>query len=259
MFGGDIYKQAATLPNKVLTLDEIREVLRHLQELQVGGKQRKVRRKFFPDLLADDLADDVQPAKVLRHNRRNLAYWQNLILFRLSCCCGLRRKEIHHLRLHDLELYVPRPFIRVRSEATKASAYGPGHSRNVPLWWDKSTLNDLRDYAAFLGSRKGPEGETDNPYVMFHSITGKADKPVAKKTLQSRWKTCLSVLREHRRLGIHCGRHSFCSHALRAGRTLVEVQRAAGHRWIMTTQIYLHALEAGRDLPDVFPEEEEID
>jgi integrase len=41
---------------------------------------------------------------------------------------------------------------------------------------------------------------------------------------------------------VHCGRHTFISHAIASGRSLVEVRDAAGHTNIAVTSIYLHAL-----------------
>jgi site-specific recombinase XerD len=43
-------------------------------------------------------------------------------------------------------------------------------------------------------------------------------------------------------LSIHCGRHSFVSHALAGGRTLAEIRDAAGHANVSTTSIYLHTV-----------------
>ena len=43
-------------------------------------------------------------------------------------------------------------------------------------------------------------------------------------------------------LTIHHGRHTFISHALAGGRSLAEVQDAAGHANVSITSAYLHAL-----------------
>jgi site-specific recombinase XerD len=51
---------------------------------------------------------------------------------------------------------------------------------------------------------------------------------------------CAEFYTKH--LTIQCGRHSFCSHALAGGRSLVEVKEAAGHANIATSSIYLHVL-----------------
>jgi integrase len=243
-----------TLPNKVLTIDEIRRVLESLREDQVS-KSISTRRRLWPEVIQGESILE----RVRQHHPSTISAWQRLIVFRLACCCGLRNKEIRLLRLRDLVLDCERPHVRVRSEATKASAHGPGHSRAVPLWWDKSTLSDLQDYVSYLRTRRGPEGEEENPFVLYDTGGRSGRGPhmgVGRSGASYKWDSSLLVLPEHRRLSIHCGRHSFCSHALVAGRTLVEVQKAAGHRWITTTQVYLHALESGADLPDIFPEQE---
>lgn len=253
MWGEAVQNQIFTIPNKVLTIEEIRHVLKTLRDWQTESAMSNTRR-FWPELLADETARE---RATLRNRPSSIVAWQDLITFRLSCCCGLRSKEIRGLRLKDLQLEGKYPILRVRGETSKASAFGPGRSRAVPLWWDQATLEDLRDYEAFLQTRKGPEGEEGNPFVVYPARVGSGvQKPFSRSGIAKKWKTALSALPEHRRLSIHSGRHSFCSHALASGRTLVEVQKAAGHRWVTTTQIYLHALESGTDLPDVFPEEE---
>ena len=42
--------------------------------------------------------------------------WRNLIIVRLSCCCGLRVSEIAGLQLDDVIVEVSRPYLRLRSE-----------------------------------------------------------------------------------------------------------------------------------------------
>ena len=44
-------------------------------------------------------------------------------------------------------------------------------------------------------------------------------------------------------LTIHSGRHTFISVALEMGKSLVAVQRAAGHTSITTTQVYMHLVQ----------------
>src|SRR5204863_2087529 len=60
--------------------------------------------------------------------------WLNLILVRLSCCCGLRVSEIAGLRISDIRVEAARPHIRIRRGASKG-----GRARVVPLWWDSRT------------------------------------------------------------------------------------------------------------------------
>jgi integrase len=223
-------RQLMLLPNRVLTIQEVRQVLGDLHERKVSTGRARL---YSPG----------------QHHA-----WINLAIFRLAACCGLRSKEIRNLRLSDLKLNGPKPYINIRAEITKSSRYGPGRRRAVPLWWDKGTYDDIADYAAFLKSCMAP-----NPFVI-RSIRDDAvqGRPMPRSRVADRWKTAISVLDGDRvkMLSIHCGRHTFCTHALRSGRSLKEVQIAAGHRWVSTTEVYLHALETGH-LPDVFPEEDD--
>ena len=54
-----------------------------------------------------------------------------------------------------------------------------------------------------------------------------------------------------RQTTLHSGRHTYVSHALHSGRSLVEVARAAGHKNIATTSLYSHLIES-TGLPDIF-------
>ena len=62
---------------------------------------------------------------------RSMNTWQNLILFRLASCCGLRVSEIASLRINDVCIETRRPHLRIRRGAAKG-----GKPRMVPLWWD---------------------------------------------------------------------------------------------------------------------------
>jgi site-specific recombinase XerD len=71
---------------------------------------------------------------------------------------------------------------------------------------------------------------------------------------ERRFKTAIGCLGSERVkvLSIHCGRHSFCSHALAGGRTVVEVRDAAGHASVSTTNIYLHLVEEDETVGTLF-------
>ena len=73
-----------------------------------------------------------------RRAKRSRSKHLDLIVFRLACCVGLRRKEIAGLVLSDLVLSGPRPCITVRANNTKGRD-GCRRSRTAPLWWDAGT------------------------------------------------------------------------------------------------------------------------
>jgi integrase len=77
-------------------------------------------------------------ADLKRKSLRSKRSAQNLNLFRLATCCGLRASEIARLQIGDVRVESARPHLRIRRGAAKG-----GKSRVVPLWWDAGTLADL--------------------------------------------------------------------------------------------------------------------
>jgi integrase/recombinase XerC len=63
---------------------------------------------------------------------------------------------------------------------------------------------------------------------------GKIDGAAARRAFQC---ACKKL---GRHVTIHDGRHSFASHAIAGGRSLVEVKEALGHTSLGTTSIYAH-------------------
>lgn len=128
-----------------------------------------------------------------------------------------------------------RPYVEVPGHIAKRKK-----PRRVPLWWDAGTLGDLRGWKA---ERAGQGAGPNDPFVCSQA-KGTRGKRLSARNAQARYKRCLKPLGPERVaiLSIHCGRHSFCSHALAGGRTLAEVRDAAGHANISTTSIYLHTV-----------------
>jgi integrase len=77
-------------------------------------------------------------ADLKRKSRRSANTRQNLAIFRLSTCCGLRVSEIVGLTLANVRLAGQRPHLYVPKAIAKR-----GKARRVPLWWDAATLADL--------------------------------------------------------------------------------------------------------------------
>ncbi len=181
-----------------------------------------------------------QVLKDLHRRKRHVNPWQNQIVFRLATCCGLRVSEMAALNLNDITIDGARPAIRVRASTTKGRA-GRKRGRLVPLWWDSGTLHDIALWKRF---RETQEAKPDDPF-----LCGQTNKSFPKRrdriNLAVRWKDAIRSLGKERvqQLSIHCGRHSFASHALFIGRSMVEVRDALGHRSISTTSLYSHLLE----------------
>ena len=171
----------------------------------------------------------------LTRKRRSINTRQNLVVFRLATCCGLRVSEVVGLNLSNLKLNSGRPYIDIPAEIAKRKK-----PRRVPLWWDAGTLADLQ---AWKKERQAQGAVPNDPFVCSQA-KGTRGKRLSTRNAQARYKNCLKPLGPERVaiLSIHCGRHSFCSHALAGGRTLAEVRDAAGHSNVSTTSIYLHTV-----------------
>jgi integrase len=181
-------------------------------------------------------------------SRRSLNACANLIIFRLSCCCGLRRCEIRGLNIGDMKLGGERPVLFIRKDITKGRLE-KRRSRFIHLWWDAGTLKDLQMWRELR--IKAGAGIND-PFVC--SCQGPTmGKRLSRKSISKRWRTAIKVLGEDRvsQLSVHCGRHSFASHYIYIGRSLVEVQKQLGHASLNTTAIYSHLLER-ENVPDGF-------
>lgn len=170
----------------------------------------------------------------------------HLAIFRLSCCCGLRRKEISGSNIGDLILSGPRPVLRVRKETTKGRD-GKRKARQVPLWWDSGTIEDLRTWRDLRLAQSG--GDESQPLVCSVRA-GYAGQRLTAKKIAAQWAAFIAAsLGDERakQLRIHSGRRSFISHALARGRGLAEVRDAVGHSNVATTNLYLYALDGGVD------------
>jgi len=184
-------------------------------------------------------------ADLQRKASRSANSWLNLILVRLSCCCGLRVSEIAGLRISDIRVEAARPHIRIRRGASKG-----GRSRIVPLWWDSGTLADLAKWK----TERLRLGATSDQLFVASLRPGRGTRLLSRHTLRRRFRTACKVLGRERleTLTIHHGRHTFISHALAGHRTLAEVRDAAGHANVSITSAYLHVAVEDDSVGELF-------
>ena len=182
-----------------------------------------------------------------RRARRSVNSWQNLVIFRLSTCFGLRVAELCGLRLGDVRLGVERPYIYVRKEIAKRHM-----PRRVPAWWDRGSLDDLTAWR----DHRVSQGATANDLLVCSQSARSFGRPLDRFNVRARFKVACRVLGPDRvaDLSIHSGRHSAVSHLLAAGRTLAEVRDAAGHSSIATTSIYSHVVADDGKVGEIFRE-----
>ena len=192
-------------------------------------------------------------AKVLGELHRKACRSKNtrltLALFRLTSCAGLRVSEATGLRLRDVCLDVDRPRIKVpaavakgknvrRSNGRAVKVGSRAIAREISLLWDAGTLDDLRAWKEF----KQSQGASAGDYFLCSQQATAFGRRIDRRNARIRFIKACKVLGDGRaaELTIHCGRHSFVSHALAGGKSLAEVQQAAGHRSVSTTGVYVH-------------------
>lgn len=187
-------------------------------------------------------------ADLHRRSRRSFNARVSKALFRLACGAGLRRKELVGLNVSDLSLEGDRPTLTIRPEITKGRE-GKRRRRVVPLWWDKGTLEDLRSW---MEVRLDMGAGKDDPFL----VGSRTKKRMTLRLADKKWRCEIRrILGETRadQVTLHGGRHTFCSHAIAAGRPLVAVRDAAGHSSIAMTDRYTHMVddETARDMFEV--------
>ncbi|RKE05208.1 tyrosine-type recombinase/integrase [Marinifilum flexuosum] len=150
-------------------------------------------------------------------------------LLSLAYATGMRRNEILHLQLKDIDS--ARNMILV--------SQGKGHKqRQIPI--HNSTLGILREYykkyrpAKFLfeGYKPGVPYSASS----FRNILYKAAK-----------RACIT-----RKVTPHLLRHSFATHMLEKGLNLKRLQLLLGHNTMKTTSVYLHVADmSSANVPDL--------
>lgn len=144
------------------------------------------------------------------------------IILRLVYSAGLRRSELIHLKIEDIDSKDGKYRIRINK--------GKGNKDRYTVLSTK-ILQELRDYFVacrpktylFNGQRKG---EPMSRGLLRHILN------TAKKHSGIRKDFCLHTLR-----------HSFATHCLEDGLPLTTLQSLMGHSTMQTTMIYLHVSE----------------
>jgi hypothetical protein len=154
-------------------------------------------------------------------------------VFLLLVGCGLRSCEVSGVRIGDVRLTQPRPFVHV--ERGKGSKTG-----SVPIPWSWA----VGRMGVFLKWRLDEFGlsESCDPWI----VGMQKRQAVGTKRIQAWFKECLAPLpyERQRELASHSGRHTAATTLLNNGHTVATVQRFLRHASISSTMVYLH----GQDL-----------
>jgi site-specific recombinase XerD len=134
---------------------------------------------------------------------------------------GLRVSEMLHLKVSDIDSSTMR--IRVRN--------GKGNKERYTILSNQN-LKALRTYYRLY---------TPTDYLFFNPHTL---KPLCARTIQVVFSTSRDFLGFPNDATLHSLRHSFATHLLTSGTSIIAIKELLGHAHIETTAIYLHLTSA---------------
>jgi len=181
-----------------------------------------MRRKKLPYFLTQT----EQTALVAAPNPRYPTGERNRLLIRLMLDTGLRLSEAINLRWVDLDLHIGRLMVR--------SGKG-GVDRTV--WVGTEGLASLcrwRERQASL------PGTPDPPAFIFTTLAGKRVSGRYVHAMLGRYARKAGIAKH---VHPHMLRHTFATDLLRSARNIKVVQRALGHAYLSTTEIYTHLVD----------------
>lgn len=136
---------------------------------------------------------------------------------------GIRRSELIHLKLYDIDLR--NGSLMVRSGKGQKDRYVPLGSRAIH--WLRRYLDELRSAIVI---------EPDDGTVFLHEF----GEPFSKNRLSDLVKKTLRAAGIDRPGAAHLFRHAMATHMLTNGADIRFIQAILGHAQLTTTEIYTH-------------------
>ena len=226
---------------KELDIDEVLDFLVSLNEHdQVNWRTSKIYvaglRYYWTHMLDDDEFADKIPypkehpslPKILSREELALLFDscnndKHRAMFRLIYSSGLRRSELRHLKIHDLETKDGKCRLRIVKGKGKKDRY---------TILSKKVLVELRDY--FVKYR---------PKVYLFNGRKKGQK-ISEGAIRHALENARKRSGITREVTMHVLRHCFATHCLEHGMYIKRLQLLLGHSSLNTTLVYLQVSEA---------------
>ncbi len=195
--------------------------------------------EYIPRVLSVEQAERLIRAAAKESIRGKFLKPRNVAILEFLYATGCRVSELVDLRLDDLHLDVPQPFVRLKGKGKKERIVPVGSKAVVAV---KRWLA-IRSPAA----RLKPDGTPANkkkikglarsllPFV-FLSRNGQLKRTMIHYLV----KACARRARLGKDISAHTLRHTCATHLLSGGADVRVVQEFLGHSSILTTQIYTH-------------------
>lgn len=156
------------------------------------------------------------------------------LLLGLCYGCGLRCGEVRNLRIADIDL--ERGMLHVRQGKggkDRIIPLGNMLKRGIKKYLDTEKLPGFlfRDVKTYLQTKQ-------RTGYLFEGTNGQA---IASRSVQSIMSTALkktTIIKE--RVSLHTLRHSYATHLLEQGVSIIAIKELLGHSHVETTMVYLH-------------------
>ncbi len=148
--------------------------------------------------------------------------FKHKVMFRLMYSAGLRRAELVHLKLTDIDTKDGKMRIRINN--------GKGGKDRYTIL-SHTILEELRIYFRMCKPKI---------YLFNGRLKG---EPMSLGGVRHALQTALKNSGLKRHINMHILRHCFASHALEDGLNIKTLQSLLGHQSVLTTMIYLHVSE----------------
>lgn len=195
-------------------------------DIASGIKSPKDEREYIKDYLNPE-----QVIKLLSLIERNtLIGKRDYAMINLMFCTGLRRVEIHRLKVMDL--MVNKDYVLTIRRKGKVS------TEQIKI--DAEIFDPIHEYLV----NRNPYKQSD---PLFANHSRHPHETISSKMISSIVKNYLKKLNVNTsRLTCHSLRHSAAINLLQSGKSIYDVRDLLGHKSVETTQIYLRAIESIR-------------
>lgn len=178
------------------------------RKLEIEQIERPKREKKLPEVISKE------EVKSILDSLNNI---KHKAMLSLIYACGLRRSELLHLKLTDID--TKRGLLIIRQSKGKKDRIVPIGDKIVELL------------------RSSQKAERTTTYLFEGQKTG---EPYSARSLQLILKQSLTKAKITKQITLHCLRHSFATHLLESGTDLRYIQELLGHSSSRTTEIYTH-------------------
>lgn len=183
------------------------KTIRNIQ-LDIDKIHRPKREKNLPNVLSKE------EVKTILEAHTNI---KHKAMLSMIYSCGLRRSELLHLKIHDIDS--KRNVVIIKQSKGKKDRIAPLSPKILAL---------LREYyLIYKPSHYLFEGQTKNTEY-------------SEQSLQSVLKQALQKAKIKKPVTLHWLRHSYATHLLESGTDLRFIQELLGHNSSKTTEIYTH-------------------